>query len=171
MLQTNSGDPNLVSDICYYLYKQSFPHGPFCPSGLKSRSLLIRMWFAIGCAPVYIRVPTRSCSPFFAPIFCHPFLFSPFFSLKTNVWLCALIYAKLPPSCLNPITFDQCDLPSHEYIAAACISLRSHHSCARFSNPLVFCCSFFSSLKLNGSMIYANPSPSPSLICNHVLLW
>ena len=129
------------------------------------KSILIRMWFAIGCA----LASHPSCSPFFPPIF-SPFFSPPSFSLKANVWLRALIYAKLPPRWFNPITFDECYLPSsrHRTSLLAYLFVPTGPGLA----TLFFLPRLFSKLNVEAvaDLWYMLTSP-PALICNPDLHW
>ena len=79
------------------------------------------------------------------------------------------------PSCLNPITFDQCDLPSRSFcICIEFLLVFALHICAFpqrwFSNPPDFLPQFFRNSQRwgAGSVIYANsplPYSSATLFC------
>ena len=81
---------------------------PFCRSGLK-----INFDQNVICHQLCSGFPPILFAFFSANFF--PVFFPPSFSLKANVWLRALIYAKLPPRWFNPITFDECYLPSSRH--------------------------------------------------------
>ena len=77
------------------------------------------------------------------------------------------------PSCLNPITFDQCDLPSRSFcICIEFLLVFALHICAFpqrwFSNPSRFCRVFFGTLNVEAPDLWYMLTP-PLLICNPVL--
>ena len=125
-----------------------------------------QFWSECDLPSVVLWLPTHLVRLFFRQFF--PRFFPPSFSLKANVWLRALIYAKLPPRWFNPITFDECYLPSSRHRTSLLAYLFVPTARARFSNPLLFAAVFFETQRWGGgwSLIYANFPP-----CSHLQPW
>ena len=152
-LQTNFDGSNLIGAFksCIYAF---FMRRQYFPRAFLSVWSENQFWSECDLPSVVLWLPTHLVRLFFRQFF--PRFFPPSFSLKANVWLRALIYAKLPPRWFNPITFDECYLPSSRHRTSLLAYLFVPTDRARFSNPLLFAAAFFETQRWGGGWLISD---------------
>ena len=155
-------EPSNLVFLLFFMRRQYFPRA-FLSVWSENQ-----FWSECDLPSVVLWLPTHLVRLFFRQFF--PRFFPPSFSLKANVWLRALIYAKLPPRWFNPITFDECYLPSsrHRTSLLAYLFVPTGPGLA----TLFFLPRLFSKLNVEAvDDLWYMPTSPPALICNPDLHW